>query len=321
MKKRWMAMLTVIAVLACTLMGCMQTQAPKDKDKNEEQNKEIQLDSNKVYSYMTLSDGGTLSKVTNSLPTEWFAGSEKYQDKKAAATFSADIFGKKITLDYSFSIQWDHYGHNKRVTYHAYGGAIVGEVRVDAESGKIIYYHDETPPPGMIDTVLKSDENLNRIYDLPKDEIRAIAEDYAKKLVGEEQFKKYECVFESNRIVFYRVVNGYKTVEYVAIYLTSAGDLYSYNLSNIGMYDNVSAFKFDEKKAEAEIQKQLDAYYKEKGKEYGIDEMVPTPMVLPNGQLGYEYKVTTAYVWSEEIINGESSQLLMSHSFTFVIPA
>ena len=102
--------------------------------------------------------------------------------------------------------------------------------------------------------------------------------------------------------------------------LQSDGTLHSFDLINIGLYDDISDFAFDEEKADKMIDEQLQQRYE--GKKYKLAEKSIQILMLPSGQLAYEYSIT-ADVAAQEYQNKEGKTIYgwAGDVLTFVIPA
>ncbi|MBE6671891.1 MAG: hypothetical protein E7599_00010 [Ruminococcaceae bacterium] len=314
MKKLITIILTLSMIFGCTVLySCGNVDAV-----NTEEPGDIYLSPYTLYSSSADSSEGAagLSLQTEQFPEEWTASRGKYKDEQAPKSVTVEIQGKKYTYQYTES-----YEHNlmfcptKRQAIHIYGieGSVDGYAKVDAQTSKIVSWYEGTPFPigfWQIDT--------NNEADLAK--LKETAGGYLEGLVGKERINDYQFTIDYNRIYFYRYINGKKTNEYVSMSLLANGSLQSYNLYNIGLYDDVTDFKFDEEKAETMIKTQIKEHFKDT--KYSIEKMDITIRILPNGQMAYKYAVTVHYcIGEEQDENGEMRYTWTGETLTFTIPA
>ncbi len=304
MKKLTIALL--IVSLFAALLSCGATDKASD----------IQLDAYKVYGMIEeeTEDGTSVRMMSTALPEEWFVSKNDYKSENAAATFAVNMYGKEYVFDYQHSKDFSSY-NNTRSGRRDYYGTLDYGCAVDAATGEIVVFRGtalinwERP---------EFDANGNAVYEKTSDEIRKMADNYVVQLVGEKQLSKYEFYQDKNSIwiYYYRVVNGYKTDEYVKLKLSASGELATYVLSNIGMYDDVTVYKFDENKAVSAVKKQITEYYKDT--QYRVESIMPMPIVLPNGQNAYEYTAKTTFC-EQQFEDG--TQAWGGETLTFVVPA
>ena len=116
------------------------------------------------------------------------------------------------------------------------------------------------------------------------------------------------------------MINGQKTNEYIHLWFQSDGMIAGFDLRNIGLYNDLDSFKFDEEKAKNLIKTQLNNHYKET--KHGIESMDITVRMLPNGQMAYYYTVNVMYlIGKEQDDNGETMYDWGGEIMNFTIPA
>ncbi len=312
MKKVLSIIMTISMILSCVMLySCGAT--------NEIGNKtpEIRLSPYTLYGSKTNSEGGSSGVLqTATIPDEWKISRGTYQDKSAPKSYTVEVLGKKYTHSYTESVEYSLLSRpqDDRI-YHTYGDIYDAFFTIDAKNQKVVAWQ-KSFARGMF----RSDGNANVVYDMSMAEVERIAQGYVKDLVGEARAKEYTFSIENGHFYFRRYVNGHKTDEYITMVLQSDGTLYSFHLENIGMYDNVTDFSFDETKAQSMIEQKLKEYYQEQ--EYKIQNIDIQVQMLPSGQMAYGYVVTTDVMNGEvKTQNGETLYAWGSDEFRFTIPA
>ena len=326
--KRYISLIlaAILCCLALTSCGQVNTKQANEIESDSEATdlapETVYLEPGKAYMSVEITDGySSLESQTDTIPEQWKKGVEKHTDETAAKSFTAEIFGKTITYAYSGTLERSPLSTpvGNRVI-HSYGTDDVGYVSVDAESQKVVRWRDAVLPPEAYGNAFQVDGDVNIIYTIDLEELKQIAFDYAKKLVGEEQLAKYEYVLnEENEVYFYRMINGHKTNEYIYLWFQSDGTLAGFDLCNIGLYNDINSLEFDEQKANDSIAKQLSKRYADK--EYKVEQNKIEIVMLPNGQMAYRYAIKTEYVRSSFESNGETVFAWNGEKLTFTISA
>ncbi len=322
MKKVLSIIMTVSMILSCAMLySCGSTQTASSNNIGNDAEK-IVLQPYEIYGESIDSDSGSLiSLQTNALPNNWVEERGEHQDDTAQKTITVEVLGKKYTYQYSKSKEYALYKNAPgNQVQHYYGDHFDGNVTVNAQTNQVISWQAPLPGPSVHDSIFRTDADLNRLYDMDADELQKIAEEYAKELIGKEQLSKYEFVIEESSVCFFRMINGEKTNEYIRLVLQSDGDLHSFVLMNIGMFNHIDDFKFDNKKAVEQIEKKLANAYGDV--EYSIKSINKTVLMLPNGQCAYQFDINTQYSLGEaNVAEDVSGTFWMSQMFEFIIPA
>ena len=283
------------------------------EDINKKTNETIRLNPYTLYGSKSDSDGGLgLSLQTDVLPEEWTTARGYYQDDSAPKSITVEVQDQKYTYEYTESFERELLGsHKSGRAYHIYGKQTDknGFVKIDTLTNEIIAWSKGNfKPAGFWKIDSKNEADLAKVKEK--------AEEYLKDLVGEEKMFQYQFTIEYNQVYFYRYINGHQTNEVVFMSLLSDGSLYSYDLFNIGLYDGISDFSFDEEKAENVIKDIVKEHYQDK--QYNIQKIDIQVQMLPNGQMAYNYVITTAFC-VEQFEDGSADW--GGETFHFVIPA
>lgn len=314
MKKLITIILTLSMIFGCTVLySCGNVDAV-----NTEESGDIYLSPYTLYSSSADTSEGAagLSLQTEQFPEEWTASRGKYKDEQAPKSVTVEIQGKKYTYQYTES-----YEHNlmfcptKRQATHIYGteGSVDGYAKVDTQTNKVILWSKgDARPIGFWKIDTQNEADLAKL--------KQTAEGYLEDLVGKERANDYQFTIEYDQIIFYRYVNGHKTNEKIFMSLLADGSLYSYYLINIGLYDDVTDFEFDEEKAENTIKAQIKDHFKDT--KHSIERIDSIIRILPNGQMAYNYTVNVRYCINEE--QDENGEMLYDWSgeiLNIIIPA
>lgn len=308
MKKVLSIIITVSMMLSCAMLCSCGTTEDVDKKTTET----IRLNPYTLYGSKSDSDGGLgVSMQTDVLPEEWTTHRGFYQDDSAPKSITVEVQGQKYTYEYTESFERELLGsHKSGRAYHIYGKQTDknGFVQIDTQTNEIIAWgKGNSKPAGFWKIDSKNEADLA--------EVKEIAEEHLKDLVGEERVSQYQFTIEYDQIYFYRYINGHQTNEVVFMSLLADGSLYSYDLFNIGLYDDISDFSFDEEKAENMIREKVKECYQDK--QYSIQKTKIQIQMLPNGQMAYNYIITTAFCVKQY---EDGSAAWGGETFNFIIP-
>jgi hypothetical protein len=283
----------------------------------------LRLEPYSAHGSSEICDGGiSLPVLTNSLPKEWISARGAYQDETAPESVTVTLFGENYTYEYIESYEYSLFDRpqNHR-TVHVYGNLKTGNgyVKIDAATRTVVAWRATA--------TYKNEHNSIPTYSVEAEELKQIAEEYIKQLVGEEQFASYEYTLDGyNRIYFYRKINGYKTNEYIYLNLMPSGKIAGFNLYNIGLYSNVTELSFDEEQAKTIIDARLDERYLKKYSHYNWSPREISIVMLPNGQIAYNYYMNVDVCIEEEKIEegeyaGETFCMMGGELLTYLIIA
>ncbi len=232
------------------------------------------------------------------LPEKWFTKHGEFQNKKAPAKASITVADKEYTLPYNMSRQYSLYADMNIGERYCYGNEFSsdGYLEVDASTGNILRWKKEHSMQEYREKIKieNFDGQIQQVYSIETDELRKKTYEHMSKLLGNEQLSQYEFTMESGRIYLYRMVNGHRTNEYIFVDLTSDGtELFGFAFYNVGLYNDVSDFVFNEKKAEAVVKLNIKEAFADR--KYKIRSMDVVVRMLPNGQMAYEYTTEVMY--------------------------
>ena len=255
------------------------------------------------------------------MPEQWFTEFGEFQNEKAPAKASITVADKEYTLPYNKSRQYSLYADINVGERYCYGNEFSsdGYLEVDASTGKILRWKKEYSIQEYREKIETKnfDGQIQQVYSIEIDELRTKTYEYMSALLGDEQLSQYEFEMESGRIYLYRRINGYRTNEYIFVDLTSDGtELFGFAFYNVGLYNDVSDFAFNENKAEAVVKSNIKEAFADRN--YKIESMDIVVRMLPNGQMAYEY--TTDVMYFHQFLE-DGAEAWGGVRLTFIIPA
>ena len=287
--KRILSILLILIVLCgCTMLISYSIQnEPETSDAN------ARLQPYKAYLIGT-PDEANVTDVLQ-LSEEWiWAGSEYYevyQDEDAPQTITKEICGKEFTLEYVCTrvLHVLSVNQGNRI-FHVYGNPSVHDVQQDAfitvsaKTQQIVAwsdYRDVVDEKGLY----KFDPSI------PEEAAKAeeLSRSHLENLIGKELADQYVAEPGSAGYGFRRYVNGKKTDESIHIVMCADGTLFRYDSFNLGVYEDMTEFVFDEEKGKEVVEEAIQKLYPKGFETIGWSSTLEN---IPSGQFVYKYNVT-----------------------------
>lgn len=165
------------------------------------------------------------------------------------------------------------------------------DIFMDNQKNQFIY-NQEGKQVGYIKN--SNQQSKTRSASLPVDEIKIIANDTLNTLADIESYTLVDFIYEETSgsyiLTYYRLINGYRSSDFIFITLSPTGDLLSYAAPNVHSFDGLSIPEINEGNYRQQLSSYLYEKYGSEMKEYSI---LGDPMIILNGnslefRLGYK---------------------------------
>ena len=228
-----------------------------------------------------------------------------------AEYFERDISGENDSVTKTISI--DFMGKNYQMEYYKTRESyivpyVVNEYREGNNSIKVV---EDTQSISSFRSELYYGNEEGRNFSLPlltEDELRIIADNYAKDVVNIEEYQvdvEFREKYRAYQYSYTRYIDGYETSDYFIVTLSNRGELLEYRDSLMRDMEYVSLEGFDKEKAYDAVKEVVKEYLPNAHMDtFGLQEEVLT--LTEDNEIAFYYLATVTTYADEQGKEGEA---------------